>query len=196
MMVHAPTREVLRQLTPQLSMLFVATLAALAALVALTQFHQQATQRLKLAMSEQGDLRRRLENFDGETEILRRQLRQYEELVDRGVLGPEQRLKWIETLQNIKRQRHLLDLHYELGPQQPFGLSAQDHPFRFFASPMTLDLVATHEGDIVGVLEDLRSQAPAYVRPHHCLLERKEHSATSPLHLLCKMDWITIQALP
>lgn len=198
MSIEPPSPEAIRRFAPQLRTLLIAALAASGLLLTAIHFDRQATDRLTAATAELEELKRRQAGFVDLAEGRRQQVEQYDQLVERHILGPEQRMQWIQALQRIKTEQRLLALHYDFAAQQPLGLAAPDRPFRFVTSPTRLELVAAHDGDLVGVLEALGSQIPGYVRPRRCLFEKTEplQAAPAPLRLTCEMDWITIQPRP
>ncbi|HEX5392499.1 MAG TPA: hypothetical protein VFW68_04420 [Rhodocyclaceae bacterium] len=148
------------------------------------------------------NLRQRIDRFATEEAELRKEMQQYRDLVSRGILGPAQRMKWIEGIHEIRRRRHLRALHYEFAPQQDLALPVPipaTKPFQFVTTPVQLTLLAVHEGEVIGLLDDLGERIPAYVRPRRCLLERKRSEkpgASSALQMDCQMDWITITHTP
>lgn len=114
----------------------------------------------------------------------------------RGIIGEEQRLDWVELIRDIKAARKLIDVQYELSPQQPLGQLAQGG-YSFQSSTMKLQMKLLHEGDLLNFINDLRSQAKAYVRVRSCNVVRMPRTAggsaeTALLQADCTLDWVTI----
>ena len=79
----------------------------------------------------------------------------FNKLQERGIIGDEQRLDWVELLKEIRDKHRLIDLRYEIAPQRMLdGQLGND--FVFFASSMKLELKLLHEEDLTRLLDDLR----------------------------------------
>lgn len=197
-----PSTADLRSLRPHLVFALLAALSGLALVAIAVQFHGQAREQLQVAKADGAELTQQIARFATEEAELREAMHRYSDWVKRGIIGTEQRMKWIEALQEMRRRRRLLALHYEFAPQQALSLAQPtpvDLPFHFVTSPMQLTFTAVHEGDVIGLLEDLREDIPAYVRPRRCLLKRKPSAppgTTDLLEMDCQMDWITINRQP
>ncbi len=122
----------------------------------------------------------------------------FNQLQERGIIGEEQRLEWVELLKDIRDQRRLIDLSYDISPQRlldggPVG------DFAFHASSMKLQLKLLHEEDLTRLLRDLQQQAKALIRVNSCKVERlpptADERADSRANLLadCEIDWLTLR---
>lgn len=122
----------------------------------------------------------------------------FTQLQERGIIGQEQRLEWVELLKEIRDQRRLIDLQYEIAPQRllegkPTG------SFSFHSSTMKLQLKLLHEEDLTRLIGDLRRQARALIRVGSCDLTRPPAAAAErgdgQANLLanCEIDWLTLQ---
>lgn len=136
---------------------------------------------------------------DEESEIKEKSII-FGKLRERGVIGDEQRLEWVELLKSIRDKHQLLELEYEISPQHPLeGASTND--FAYYASTMKLQLKLLHEEDLLRLLGDLRNQAKALIAVKSCNVSRlaptPEERATSHANLAatCEIDWITLRDL-
>ncbi len=118
----------------------------------------------------------------------------FNQLQERGVIGDEQRLEWIELLKDIRDRRRLLDLEYEIAPQRQIEGSS-DNDFSFYASAMKLQVKLLHEEDLEHLLADLRSQAKALIMVRSCTVSRLPIVSDEHANLLaaCEIDWITLR---
>lgn len=199
---YLPSKDDLQHLRPQLFVALFATLSGLALLAIAVFFHGQISAQLLSAKAEGAELQQRIDHFATEEAELREEVRQYGVWVSRGIFGAEQRVKWTTALRQIRQRRHLIALHYEFSPQQALGLPLPipaGMPFHFVTSPVHLSVTARHDGDLIGLFDDLGADIPAYVRPRRCLMERKhseQPGAASQLQMDCQMDWITVSHAP
>lgn len=133
---------------------------------------------------------------DEESEVKEKSI-VFNQLQERGIIGDEQRLDWVELLKDLREKHRLFDLRYEIAPQRLL-----DDPlasdFAFFASAMRLELKLLHEEDLTRLLDDLRQQAKALVRVRSCRVERlpataDERGDGANLAADCELDWLTVR---
>jgi len=121
----------------------------------------------------------------------------FNKLRERGIIGDEQRLEWVELLKNIRDKHQLLDLDYEISPQRPLESTSPNDVA--YASAMKLQLKLLHEEDLLRLLCDLRNQANALIAVKSCNISRlaltPEERANSHANLaaICEIDWITLR---
>lgn len=122
----------------------------------------------------------------------------YRQLVASGIVGPDQRLQWVQALRNSTAKLDLPYLHYSTGPQETFtapylmaGISAP-----VLNSPMVLQLGLVHEVDLLRLLDRL-AQSPGLFHVRSCSLERLERNAPpesnqANLSGNCELAWFSI----
>lgn len=157
---------------------------------------RQAEQAAEQATARHREITDRLRRVRDEELEIKSKTRTFQEITERGIIGPEQRLEWVELIGDIRRQRQLLDPEYEFQPQAALGTPIGD--FQFVGSPMAVRLPLLHEGDLIGFLADLHARAPALVQPRDCSIERQQLQASRggpPINLVatCELQWITIR---
>jgi len=121
---------------------------------------------------------------------------QFIALRDKGLIGEERRLDWVDAIRQVQEQRKLLPLSYEFEPQQPVRpvahLSLSDYTMR--GSHMSLHMDLLHEGDLFNFLQDL--QQHAYFSVQDCTLRRASSAANVPnsptLSADCDLNWLTL----
>jgi hypothetical protein len=173
---------------------------------AMTTTAQKLVVRVKLAqqqlLTQQRDIRNRLMRAPEEEQELRSKIALYQQLQDRGVIGQEERLNWVEQIGKIKAARRLFDLQYEISPQKsltdtilPGGAVAGE--YEFMASTMNLQMPLLHENDLLGFITDLRRAVHAHILVRDCAIERVppsgENRLTAQLRAVCTIDWITLR---
>ena len=124
-------------------------------------------------------------------------------LQKRGIIGEEKRLEWVELLKEIRDQRRLIDLQYEIAPQRvldpaPANLASVANSFAFYSSSMRLQLKLLHEEDLLRLLDDLRRQATALIQVKACSVTRLpfragESGTQGQLQADCQIDWTTLR---
>lgn len=184
----------LKKLAPGLVTLIVLAALGAAAVWWTLQGAAKSERDYRLSEARFAEADRRLREVNREEEEIRANSTRYQALVQRGIIGPEQRLSWVELISDIRKSRRLFDIDYEYSPQQT--LPGSSSPFQFHASSMRFRLPLLHEGDLFRFLDDVRLRASAHVQPRECTIERVPGAGFSNLapHLngSCTLNWITI----
>lgn len=120
-----------------------------------------------------------------------------------GVVGPEQRLNWIETLGQAGPELGLPRLEYEIGARQAleadYGL---DHgpgrdAYRPYKSELRLSLGLLHEADLLRLFDYLDRHARGHYTVRACRLQRPEGATRiapggANLTADCRLAWLTL----
>ena len=135
-----------------------------------------------------------------EEQVIRTYLPQYEELAQRGVIGPERRLDWTEALRGVSEALKLPSVRYDIHPQQLYNLDAptRSSRFRVYASRMELTLDLLHEEDLLRLFHGLYNRATGLFTVEECTLRRVAASQELDVHrprvnAKCTLAWTTIR---
>jgi hypothetical protein len=171
-----------------------------AAVILTQQLVRKASGERQTVAAERQSAQERLARATDEEREIRDRLVDYRKLVDRGVIGDEQRLDWIDRIAEIKAARKLFDVRYTIDAQRPVeypGL-AGGGDVEFLASAMKLDMALLHEEDLFRFLDDLRRALSAHVVIRTCTLQRSDRAAPERgigprLQATCDIDLVTIR---
>ncbi|MCB1960020.1 MAG: hypothetical protein KDE68_05790 [Rhodocyclaceae bacterium] len=123
---------------------------------------------------------------------LRDTIERYAALADKGLIGPERRLDWVEAL-DAARQRHgVAQISYEILPQRRLDGDAPAQPLEWVESRMRLRMTVKHAEVVLRVLDDLAALPSAIVQPQRCRLAR-ESSASPALSVDCEIRWLSLR---
>lgn len=123
---------------------------------------------------------------------------EYAGLLDRKIIGSNQRLDWIEGLDNIRKQNRVLDFRYTIAPQQPYTppLPAESGNYDLKLSTMTLYIDLLHEEQLMNFFAALRTEMKGCFILDRCALERSgvapENIAAPQLKAECTGGWLTL----
>lgn len=161
-----------------------------AAAIGSTYLLRQARFEQSQSFTQLNEIQGKLAQARDERQESMRMLTLYQDIAAHGFIGNERRLDWVEQIRKIRTQRKLLDVQYELAPQQSIGGKAG---IEIFASNMKLQMQLLHEEDLLNFIGDLRGAVPAYLRIRSCNIERLEPAANTVAQLKaeCSIDWIT-----
>jgi hypothetical protein len=121
---------------------------------------------------------------------------QFIALRNKGLIGEERRLEWIDAIRLIQERRKLLPISYEIDAQQPFKLEAQAvmGEYRLRGSRMDLHMDLLHEMDLFDFLDDLRQRS--YYTMQDCSIKRSTSaqagSVAPTLAADCTLYWLTL----
>lgn len=145
----------------------------------------------------------RYAHVDNEKRDIRNFQQRYIELRERGLIGEEKRLEWVDAIRQTQEQRKLLPLSYEIDPQQPVRLeSALDlGEYQLQGSRMRLHMELLHEMDLFDFLADLHERS--FFAVQDCSIKRlgvvagANGAAEGPtLGADCTLNWITMAPAP
>ena len=142
-----------------------------------TRQYNQATRQVMQARTDEGSLRATVER--------------YEALARTGVVGPEDRLGWLEALDAARTAHDIATIRYEIQPQQAVDDDAPEG-LRWMESRMRLELGLRHAEALLHLLDSLRAVNSAVVVPERCTLTRA--STHDGLDGRCELRWLTLQA--
>jgi hypothetical protein len=172
----------------------------IAVVVATNQYLDRARLQHRIALSDRQAIQNKLSRATEEGREIREKLVDYRRLLARGVIGDEQRLDWVETIGQIKTDRKLFEIKYQIEPQRSFELpglqTSADVEFR--ASALKVEMQLLHEGDLLVFLDDLRRTLKSHVMVRSCAMQRLDRSTVEKgvvprLRASCVIDLVTIR---
>lgn len=149
---------------------------------------------------ERAGVQEKLARATEEEREIREKVAAYNRLVERGIIGDERRLDWVDAIAAIKANRRLFEVKYSIEPQRPLDLAGVKGAgdVEMLASRMRVELPLLHEGDLLAFLSDLERSLSAYVLMRSCTLQRADKTAldraTAPrLKADCIIDLVTVR---
>jgi hypothetical protein len=114
-----------------------------------------------------------------------------------GLVGPENRLAWIEAVKQSQASRGLPSVSYEIEPQQVLAMESFSlGDYQLHGSRMKLQLGLLHEGDLFAFLGDLRRAGSFSIQD--CRIRRISVPAELPLaprlQAECSLVWLSLSA--
>lgn len=121
---------------------------------------------------------------------------EYNTLASQGIIGSEQRLDWLEGLEQLRQQGSVLDLKYTITPQQSYTPvpAADAGNFQLSRSNMTLQLDLLHEEQLLRLFAGMRKQMKGWFMLDGCTLSRTgAANEIAPLKAECTGGWVTMK---
>jgi hypothetical protein len=159
----------------------------------------QAQQTLDKQTSQLNQARQKFQTSGQEKDTIVKYLPLYQQLISDGFIGEEHRIEWIDDLRTIHDQNKLFKINYSIASQEDykptFNLNAGT--FKPKRSVMKLELAMLHEGDLLGLIEqlDARQTTPFILRDCEIVrLSRTISNSYIPnMQANCELDWITLR---
>ncbi len=197
-------RDDLKRLRMPLAVAIVLLVLGTASLIASGYYLDEArTARDATRLTRVAAQERVLRVAEEEREI-RDDLVYYEQMSQRGVVGEQSRLDWIESIARIKNDRKLFEIRYNFEAQRPLdypGLVATGTA-DFVVSRLKLDMLLLHEGDLLNFLADLQAGIKAHVSVRNCAVTRIERGAAPGATTLqprlraeCQVDLVSVRGV-
>lgn len=197
-----PTAQDFARLRWSLALLVAFAALGAGAVAAALHFSAQGAVAYKQALTQRNDIQSRLARANEEEADIRQKIGRYQLMAARGYIGQEHRLEWVERIAQIKNARRLIDIQYELSPQQPLGAAALPvgnaaGGHEFMTSTMKLQMQLLHEEDLLGFLGDLGGSVQAFLHVRDCNVERLPKTGNerggAQLKADCDIEWITLR---
>ncbi len=145
------------------------------------------------------DVSRKYLAVDEEERIIEQTYPKFVHLYESGILGPEHRLSWIESLRSAGEEIKLPEIGYRVNsqlvyaPEFPLALGA----FDVHASEMQLSLGLLHEGDLQSLFSALDRDAEGLYSVSRCeanrINEQTEFDPAQPMiSATCRLTWFTV----
>lgn len=163
----------------------LAVLGASAAIIIASQSFMTHAQEGQSALKQQlAAARARLATAQEDQQNMQTYMQEYNILLQRNIIGDDQRLDWMEVLDKMRKQSHasgLLDFNYSIAPQQHYTAfpPVDNGNFDINSSGMSMQFDLLHEGQLLSVLDALRNNNKGWFMLDHCEMERNSAQAAT-----------------
>ncbi len=197
------TRDDLKRLGLPIAVCLALVLAGAAALAASLHVVDKARKESGAVRLARVAAQEKVAKATEEEREIRENLVHYQQLLARGIIGEEKRLDWVDNIAQIRAQRKLFEIGYDIDVQKPLTTYpgvASAAGVQFMTSRMKVDMPLLHEEDLLNFLSDLQTAGKAYVSVRKCSVDRTDRGAPPTgrgmaprLHSSCDIDMITIR---
>ncbi len=137
---------------------------------------------------------------DEEERLIREYYPEFSTFFERGIIGREQRLNWIESLRASGDRIKLPSVKYTISSQDTYspGFLVSSGNFKLYASSMKLSLSLLHEGDLLRLLDDLDRYALGTYSVSKCRFKRltqviQRNATKGNISADCDLLWFNIK---
>lgn len=165
------------------------------------KFSSEQEKAIEQQKSMLNSAQQRYQSSGIEKQILTEYLPQYQSLINKGFVGEERRLEWVDELRKQHQLNKLFSIKYIIGLQEPYKPSFASYlgGFELNRSVMTLDLDMLHEEDILQLTEALSMKNKEVFMLRDCEIIRLNadgvltNQLIANLHAKCELDWLTLR---
>lgn len=141
--------------------------------------------------------RQKLQRSNTEKQLIEQHRDAYQALIARGFVGPENRLAWLEAVQQANRDANLYGLDYSLEPRSMVELPGLGVPLGQTVMKIRMQMLV--EDDLTQFLNALQQRSPSLFRVRACQIARSGDATPQPvnkpeLETECELLWFTIAA--
>ena len=173
-----------------------------AAIIASENFLSRAQIKQQDMHRQLNEARKQLATAEEDRDNMKTYTLEYGSLLDRHIFGSDRRLDWIEGLNDIHRQKRVLDFKYTIAPQTIYTPTPalNSGNYDLYLSAMTLQFNLLHEGQLINFFDALRTHINGWFIIDHCALERgslaadpANFSSSTQLKANCSGGWLTLK---
>lgn len=156
-------------------------------------------------MREMRSWRNKIDEANKNNQILVQHEDTFKRLVDESVIGDENRLSWVEVVQNVVESRKLTSVKYDIASRVLLDKKLLDKKYKdidVYRSVMSLDMKLIHEGDLFVMLNALKNEAKGLVTVDKCDIELVNKNInegviaqgdTVNMSAYCELSWYTLK---
>jgi len=165
------------------------------------QYKADQEQALLTQQNQLNAARQHYQSSGLEKEIITEFLPQYQVLINKGFVGEERRIEWVERLREQHKNHKLFGIKYSIKQQEKYtpAFATNLGGFTLSRSIMQFELDMLHEGDLLQLTESLSGANAAALILRDCEITRLNEGGalsaqlTANLHAQCELDWLTLR---
>jgi hypothetical protein len=188
-----------------LTVFAIILLSMISMVMASEVYKSNANEKNVRALSEMRSWRNKIDEANKNNQILVQHEDTFKKLKDKYVIGDENRLSWVEVVQNVADSRKIASVKYDIASQTLLDKNTLDIKYNgidVFKSLMSLEMKFIHEGDLFVMLNALRQEAKGLVAVDKCDVEliNKDvndgiigQDITDNMRAYCELSWYTLK---
>lgn len=188
------------KLQDQLAILAAVVIGVVALLVFAQNYSASQEQILQTQQNLLNVARQHYQTSGLEKDIIAEYLPKYQTLINKGFVGEERRIEWVDELREQHNEHKLFGIKYGISQQEEYKPTFIINlgGFVLHRSIMKIDLDMLHEGDILQLTESLASKNVAPFILRDCEITRLNAAGVlsnqliANLHAKCELDWLTM----
>lgn len=190
-----------KKLQIPLAILGAVIIAVLACILLAQEYRATQEQALLAQQNQLNAARQRYQSSGMEKAMIAEYLPQYQALINKGFVGEERRIEWVENLRAQHKNHKLFGITYSIKQQEKYTPAFVTNlgGFSLNRSVMQFELDMLHEGDLLQLTESLSNANATALMLRDCEITRLNESGVlseqlvANLHAQCELDWLTLR---
>lgn len=166
-----------------------------------SQYAENAQRDRRNAQNMLNDARNRLITAHQDRDSMAIYADEYGALIEKKIIGDNQRLDWMEGLEKIRQKNLVTDFRYNIAPQRIYAPQPpiDSGNFDIHYSEMKLQFDLLHEAQLLNFFDTLHASVKGRYQLEGCALQRTgtdnegEQTAMTRLKAECSGGWITLK---
>ncbi|VAW57854.1 hypothetical protein MNBD_GAMMA11-2777 [hydrothermal vent metagenome] len=195
--------DILKNLQKEIVLFLLSIAISVIAIVVSNSLWKSSLETQQSAASSLNYARERYHTALDRQRLLSLYEKKYNTLKESGIVGNEDRLNWVDTIESSSTRFKIPYLKYRIEKRTPVSSINLDRKYpgiTLLKSPMTLEMQLLHEGDLFTIINYLDKAAKGLFDIQNCTISRNQISSNSLLDsttdrnftALCKLNWYTI----
>ncbi len=162
-------------------------------------FHNKMKDEYDFNQAKFREVSQKYLSVDSDEKIIRELYPRFIELYNRGIIGSEKRLNWVETLEAAGREIKLPALRYQIESRNPFEpeFELDTGAYKLYVTKMKLNLGLLHEIDLAKFFDNLNKNASGLYTVKQCRFNRTNKEIKfDPKHpnisADCELQWFSL----
>lgn len=179
-------------------------LAAILVVGGIYLYRESLIEDSRHAQNRMNSIQKKYQNAKNRMELMEQHKASFALLKDRDIIGEENRLNWIDTLDTIIKRDQIPYLKYDINSQKKFAdrsILKKFPKIDIYTSEMTLDMRLLHEADLYTIINTLEADAKGLFEVERCNVQRTKVSQLSLVDsgtdnnfkARCDLNWYTFQ---
>jgi len=196
--------SILNNLHKELSTFLISIVISIIIIVISNSWWQTSYDEKTMAQSTLIQAKDRYYTALDQKKLLEKFEEKYDQLKSSGIVGEENRLNWVDSIENITSSNKIPYIKYSIAKRIALNSPqiAQNFPgITLYKSAMTLEMQLLHEGDLYTVLNSLEKMAKGLFDIQNCTIIRNSTQVESLIDSQtnknfsskCELNWYTMQ---
>jgi len=196
----------LKSLQNEIGIFLVSLVVSATIIIVSSMYKESAIEDKQMTSQQLEDAKQRYYVAIDRKKLLKEFENRFKQLEKQGVVGDEQRLNWIDIIEETTKTKKIPYVKYKINKQDPVVQNDVRGAFpgiEVFHSSMMLEMQLLHEGDLYTLINQLNAKAKGLFDIENCEISRNrniqgtllEATTDRNFNAKCKLNWYTMKPL-
>lgn len=196
--------DFIKNLQKEITVFLISIVIATILIIFSNSWWQTSYDNKVIANNNLTEAKQRYYSAINQKQLLKKFEEQYKKLISSGIVGDEDRLNWVDTIEKITANNRIPYLKYKIDKRQQLKSNEinQKYPgIQLSKSGMSLEMQLLHEGDLYTIINSLHKNAKGLFDIESCAIVRNTTQVESLIDsqtdknfsAKCQLNWYTMQ---